>query len=102
VASGGQSALHFGGGAIIFMKFHSMTSSCLFNRGTTFSQTVTYHTTVWCEGFLPEFSQTCPKKNSKNVTSKQKQKLFMSFWAPFFSNRTMLGAIFAQIFKEFA
>jgi len=23
-----------------FMKIHSMTSSCLFNRGTTFSQTV--------------------------------------------------------------
>jgi len=30
----------FGGGAV-FTKFHSMTSSCLFNRGTTFSQTVT-------------------------------------------------------------
>ena len=27
----------------IFMKFHSMTSSCLFNRGTTFSRTVTYN-----------------------------------------------------------
>jgi len=26
----------------IFMKFHSMTSSCLFNRGTSFSQMVTY------------------------------------------------------------
>jgi len=25
----------------IFMNFHSMTSSCLFKRGTTFSQTVT-------------------------------------------------------------
>jgi len=25
------------------MKFHSMTSSCLFNRGTTFSQTVAYN-----------------------------------------------------------
>jgi len=25
----------------IFMKFHSTTSSCLFKRGTTFSQTVT-------------------------------------------------------------
>ena len=30
-----QPALHFGGGGI-FMKFHSMTSSCLFDRGTTF------------------------------------------------------------------
>jgi len=38
--AGGQPALHFRGGAI-FMNFHSMTSSCLFNRGTTFSQTVT-------------------------------------------------------------
>jgi len=35
----------FRGGAI-FMKFHSMTSSCLFNRGTTFSQTVTYNGNV--------------------------------------------------------
>jgi len=25
------------------MKFHSMTSSWLFNRGTTFSQTVMYY-----------------------------------------------------------
>ena len=31
------------------MKFHSVTSSCLFNRGTTFSQTVTYNNDV----FLP-------------------------------------------------
>jgi len=23
------------------MKFHSLASSCLFNRGTTFSQTIT-------------------------------------------------------------
>jgi len=38
--SGAQPA-HFGGA--IFMKFHSMTSSCLFNRGTTSSQTVTYN-----------------------------------------------------------
>jgi len=37
---GVQPALHFGEGAI-FMKFHSMTSSCLFNRGATFLQTVT-------------------------------------------------------------
>jgi len=28
------------------MKFHSMMSSCLFNRGTTFSQTVTYNSNV--------------------------------------------------------
>jgi len=26
----------------------------------------------------------------------------MSFWAPFFSNQSMLSTIFAQIFREFA
>jgi len=35
----GAAALHFGG--LNFMKFHWMASSCLFNRGGTFSQTVT-------------------------------------------------------------
>jgi len=38
-------------GEAIFMKFHSMTSSCLFNRGTTFSQTVTYNNSVY---FCPQ------------------------------------------------
>jgi len=38
-APGSQPALDFGGAN--FMNFHSMTSSCLFNRDTTFSQTVT-------------------------------------------------------------
>jgi len=38
-----------GGGGGIYTKFHSTTSSCLFNRGTTFSQTVTYTNNV----FLP-------------------------------------------------
>ena len=33
----------------IFIEFQSMTSSCLFNRGTTSSQTVTYNNNV----FLP-------------------------------------------------
>jgi len=37
--SGAQPALHFGG--VNFHELCSMTSSCLFNRGTTFSQTVT-------------------------------------------------------------
>jgi len=37
---GAQPALHFGGRAI-FMNFYLMTSSRFFNRGTTFSQTVT-------------------------------------------------------------
>jgi len=34
----GATSSSFRGGAI-FMKFHSMTSSYLFNRGTNFSQT---------------------------------------------------------------
>jgi len=37
-------------GEASFMKFHSMTSSFLFNRGITFSQTVTYNNIV----FLPQ------------------------------------------------
>jgi len=36
------------------MKFHLMTSSCLFNRGTTFSQTVTYNNNV----FFPADTQS--------------------------------------------
>ena len=43
----GRNQLFISGGAI-FMKFHLMTSSCLFNRGTTFSQTVTYNINVFC------------------------------------------------------
>jgi len=35
---GAQPALHFGGA--IFRKFYWMTLSCLFDRGTTFSQRV--------------------------------------------------------------
>ena len=46
-----------------------------------------------CEGFLLEFSQTCPKKLYKKVTSKIKKKLFTLFWAP-------LGAISAHIFRD--
>jgi len=34
-------------GRAIFMKFHSITSSCLFNRGTNFSQTGTYNNNVF-------------------------------------------------------
>jgi len=37
--TGAQPAVHFEGE--IFMNFHSMMSSCLFNRVTTFSLTVT-------------------------------------------------------------
>jgi len=69
---GAQPALHFGG--TIFMKFHSMTSPCLFNRSTTFSQTVTYNNNV----FLPAdtksivqahtFCTTLVNKNRQNRT----------------------------------
>jgi len=38
--TGAQPALHFRWGAI-FMKFHLMMSSCLFNHGTPFSQMIT-------------------------------------------------------------
>ena len=38
---GATSSSFRGGGA--FMMFHSMTLSYLFNRGATFSQTVTYN-----------------------------------------------------------
>jgi len=48
-----------------------------------------------CEGILPEFSQLSRKKSNKNHLQK------MSIRAPFFSNQSMLGAIFAQIFREF-
>ena len=44
--SRGQPDFDFGGGNF-FMKFHSITSSCLFNRGTTFSQTVTCNDNVF-------------------------------------------------------
>ena len=69
----GATSSSFRGGAI-FMKFHSMTSSCLFNRGATFSQTVTYNNNV----FLPAdtkpvvqthtFCTTLVDKNRQNRT----------------------------------
>jgi len=68
----GRNQLFISGGAT-FMKFHSMTSSCSFNRGTTFSQTVTYNNV-----FLPAhtksivqtytFCTTLVNKNSQNRT----------------------------------
>ena len=47
-----------------------------------------------------EFSQTCPKKLQKKATSKDKKKLFMTFWVPFLSNQSMLSANFAHFFRE--
>jgi len=47
----GRNQLFISMGAI-FMNFHKMTSSCLFNHGTTFSQTATdmffsQHLQIW-------------------------------------------------------
>jgi len=44
------------------MEFYSMTSSCLFNRGT-FSQTVTYNNNV----FLPAESKSIVYKNTHSA-----------------------------------
>jgi len=45
------------------MKFHSMTSLCLFNRGTTFSQTVTYKNIV----FLPADTKSIVYKHTHSA-----------------------------------
>jgi len=59
--AGAQPALHFGGA--IFMKFCSMTSSWLFNRGTNFSQTVTYNNNV----FLPADTTSIVHKHTHSA-----------------------------------
>jgi len=56
--SGAQPALHSGGA--ILMKSHSMTSSCLSKRGTTFSQKVTYNNNV----FLPADTKSIVYKHT--------------------------------------
>jgi len=56
------------------MKFHSMTSSCLFNRGTTFSQKVTYNNNVFLPADMKSvvqihtFDTTLVNKNRQNRT----------------------------------
>jgi len=47
----------------IFMKFHSMTSSYLSNRGTTFSQTVTYNSNA----FLPADTKSIVYKHTHSA-----------------------------------
>jgi len=64
--TGAQPAVRFGGE--IFMKFHSMTSSCLFNRGTTFSQTVTLAADTKCIVETHTFCTTLVNKNRQNRT----------------------------------
>ena len=72
VWQGAQPALHFGGGGS-FMKFHSMTSSCLFNRGTSFSQTVTYNNNYV---FLPPDTKSIVQTHTfcKTLVNKNRQK----------------------------
>jgi len=45
------------------MKFHLMTSWCLFDRGTTFSQTVTYNNNV----FLPADAKSIVYKHTHSA-----------------------------------
>ena len=59
----GRNQLFISGGAI-FIKFHSMTSLCLFNRGTTFSQTVTYNNN---NVFLPADTKSIVYKHTHSV-----------------------------------
>jgi len=47
------------------MKFHSMTSSCLFNRSKTFSQTVTYNNNNL---FLPADTKSIIHKHTHYTT----------------------------------
>ena len=64
----GATSSSFRGGAI-FTKFHSMTSSCSFNRGTTFSQAVTYNNNVFLPADKKSMVQThtfCTKLVNKN------------------------------------
>ena len=61
--TGAQPALHFRGGGI-FMKLRSMSSSCLFNRGTTFSQTVAYSNN---NAFLPADTKSIVYKHTHSA-----------------------------------
>ena len=72
---GAQPALHFGGA--IFMNFHSMTSSCLFNCGTTFSQTVTYNN---INVFLPADTKSIVQRNTFCTTLVNKNRQNRTFY----------------------
>jgi len=54
------------------MKFHSITSSCLFNRGTTFSQTVAYNNNV----FLPADTKSTVQTHTFCTTLVNKNRTF--------------------------
>ena len=73
----GATSSSFRGGAI-FMKFHSMTSWCSFNRGTTFSQTVTYNNNVFLPADTKYMVQThtfCTTLVNKNNVLQQRWRL---------------------------
>jgi len=70
---------HAVGGGAIFMKFHSMTSSCLFNGGTTFSQTVTYNNNA----FFPAKTKSIVYKHTHSAQRwliKTKQNVLQQRW----------------------
>jgi len=60
----------------IFTKFHSMTSSCLFNRGTTFSQTVTYNNNE----FLPTDTKSIVQRHTFRTTLLNKNRQNRTFY----------------------
>ena len=60
-STGGQLALHFGKGNFHEISFDDVM--CLFNRGTTFSQTVTYNNNV----FLPADSKSIVYKHTHSA-----------------------------------
>jgi len=68
----GSNHLFISEGGAIFMNFHSMTSSCLFNRGKTCSQTVTYNNIV----FLPADTKSIVYKHTFCTTLFNKNRTF--------------------------
>jgi len=78
------------------MKFHSMTSSCLLNRGTTFSQTVTYIKNVFLPADTKSIVQThtfCTKlvnkKTDETERLQQRWRLNHRCQAKFLTSRHM-------------
>ena len=67
----GRNHLFISGGAI-FMKFHSMMPSYLSNRGTTFSQTVTYNKNA----FLPADTKSIVQTHTFCTTLVNKNRTF--------------------------
>ena len=70
----GATSSSFRGGAI-FMKFHSMTLSCLFNRGI-FSQTVTHNNNI----FLPADTKSIVQTHTFCTTLVKKSRQNRAFY----------------------